>query len=165
MMKKYFLVFCCLMLNAGIVKAVGTTALVVSSTTEQPYIFFLSEKPEIFFGNRGLEIYYQGSATSILISDIQDFHFEKREYSSSIEELVEPPGQTLSILWLDKETVRISGLFPNDTVQIYSHTGQMVYSQSYTDGDDFTTISLANLTPGIYIISISNKKSFKIIKK
>lgn len=154
------------MLSRSFAVALETTALVVIHAYDEPLIFYLSEKPEITFKAKTLKLQYRNSVTMMSISDVVEFHFEKHVLEESgIDEIKDTENSSIIISWIDKETINVYGLSPYDTIQLHTLTGRPVNATIINTDNDSATISLSNLNPGVYIISVSNKTSLKITKK
>ena len=87
-----------------------------------------------------------------------------------VEKVIEKPIETAPVA---EETIRIEyrnytatiyGVDNPANIQLYALGGKRITAATHGDGSAIT-VSLSSLAPGIYILDIDGKQSFKLLKR
>ena len=95
-------------------------------------------------------------------ADVKQFYFKEFD-RTAIEENI-TPQKVLKITYVDGENVRISGTDANDRINLYTIDGRMIQNRISANAEE-TIVHIGSLEKGIYIIQVSNKQSFKVVKR
>jgi len=143
------------------------TTLVVEMNDGTSVNYMLSQKPKISLKQNDVVIDFNmnndyGLSATYGQSDVKTFYFKEFDpVSIKDNELLQ---NDLRVTHLDGQTVRISGTEKNDHVAIYTLDGRIMQS-NITFADNETVINIAALEKGIYIIKVSDKQTFKVLKR
>lgn len=158
-MKRFSLA--CLLLGFSMlsIRAVEEKALIVEQQNGSTTVFLLSEKPEMTFADHVLQIGMNGKTTSFEIEKVQQFYFDNA--SSGVSPLA---ANGLRIYSPSNDRIVIEGIDEKEAVSLYSLEG-MAFANHVSTRNGVAEISLASLPKGTYLIEVSNKKTFKIVRK
>jgi hypothetical protein len=151
----------CLLLGFSVlsIRAVEEKVLIVEQQNGGISSFLLSERPEMKFENHVLQIDMKGKTTDFEIDQVRQFYFDSA--SSDISHL---PSTGLRIYSTSDDKVVIEGIDEKESISLCSLKGTN-YANRVSTNNRVAEISLAHLPKGTYLISVSNKTTFKIIKK
>ena len=140
------------------------TTLVVEMNDGSSVNYILSQKPQISMGDQIVRIITGDNGMEVTYPDAQVKRFNFRAFDPvKIEETV-LPEKVLKVKYVDGQSVVISGTEATDRIALYTLNGQQMQGGiSVANGE--TTIDIASLPKGVYIINVSNKQSFKILKR
>lgn len=99
-----------------------------------------------------------------LVGSVKNFRFKMYDPSTGIKGVKEDDKSIVWIKQMDGQTLTISGTEADDRINIYTVDGRMVQGALSSDEGE-TILSIGSLEKGIYIIQVSNKISFKILKQ
>lgn len=133
--------------------------LVLKLADETTAQFMLADKPAISFADGKLAVTSQSASTEYAQSDVTEFHFEKYDPSTAIGKTT---GSQFAFAYSDNATVSITGTkAPKAT--LYTADGKLVKSVRTAGGS--VTVSLADCQAGVYVLTLENEHTFKVIKK
>ena len=141
------------------IQAAEEKALIVEQQNGSTTVFLLSEKPEMTFADHVLQIGVNGKTTSFEIEKVQQFYF--KNISSGVSPLA---ANGLRIYSPSDDKIVIEGIDEKDAVSLYTIEG-VAYANCVSTQNRTAEVSLASLPKGTYLINISNKKTFKIVRK
>ena len=138
------------------------STLVVETKSGNTFEIWLYEKPQVQIGENGITFTYGKEVTGYVYDKVRKFYFKLYDPISSIE----PPmnDDVIRIIYNDQSEVVISGISEEDKVQLYTLDGHCIMSKE-AKCDDVLIVPLDELAPGIYILNIGNKQSFKFLKR
>lgn len=118
--------------------------------------FQLADKPELTFANDKLNVTAGTEVASYDYATVAGYHFTSE--ATAIQSVAKG---SLVVRFTDNENIVIEG---NDafTASLYDTTGRLLDSRSATGT---ATLSLAGQTTGVYVVKLSDGKSFKFLKK
>ncbi len=124
--------------------------------------FQLAAKPEIVFLGDKLNVTSDALDAEFNRADVAQFYFA--ETWTDPGGSVNSPANDDSILlrYVDNETVTVSGASLTGA-KLYNLDGKLLISKGADNGT--ITISLNGQNSGVYILTLSNNQSYKIIKK
>ena len=140
------------------------TTLVVELNNGSSVNYILKQKPTIKMGKTDVIVTTGDNNLSATYNhaDVKQFYFKEFD-RTAIEENI-TPQKVLKITYVDGENVRISGTEANDRISLYTIDGQMMQNH-ISANDEETIVHIGSLEKGIYIIQLSNKQSFKVVKR
>ena len=140
------------------------TTLVVEMNDGSSVNYILSPKPQISMGEETICITTGDNGMEVTYPDAQVKRFSFRAFDPVKIEETELPENVLRVKYVNGQSVVISGTAATDRIALYTLNGQQMQGGiSVADGE--TTIDIASLPKGVYIINVSNKQSFKILKR
>lgn len=134
------------------------TALVVKRTNGKTETFLLSSEPVLTFNSENCVFSTTNVTVTIPRTNIEEFHFV--DNSTDIEN--QKAGSDVFVRFSGNNAVVISGL-KNDRITVLDLSGKVVNADVSNNGEE-TTVSLNNLSRGIYIIKYDNS-SIKVVRK
>lgn len=151
----------CLLLGFSVlsIRAVEEKVLIVEQQNGDISSFLLSGKPEMKFENHVLKIDMKGKTTDFEIEQVRQFYFD--DASSDISQLA---ATGLRIYTTSDDKVVVEGVDEKETICLYSLKGTN-YANRVSTNNRVAVISLSRLPKGTYLISVSNKKTIKIVRK
>ena len=165
-MKKKLLLFvfsAFVTLSAWCQKEYSTLVVELNDGSRVDYV--LSQKPTISMvnnavcittGDNGMEVTYPSI-------EVKRLNLEVYDPAKDIEEIPFPENM-LKVKYVDGQRVVISGTLPSDCISIYNLNGQKLPDHVETvEGE--TSVNIASLPQGIYMIRVSDKQTFKILKQ
>lgn len=140
------------------------TTLVVEMNDGLSVNYILSQKPQISMGDQIVRITTGDNGMEVTYPDAHVKCFTFRAFDPVKIEETELSEKVLKVKYVDGQSVVISGTETVDCITFYALNGQQMQSGiSTADGE--TTIDITSLPKGVYIINVSNKQSFKILKR
>jgi hypothetical protein len=140
------------------------TTLVVEMNDGSSVNYILSQKPQISMGDQIVRITTGDNGMEVTYPDTQLKRFSFRAFDPVKIEETELPEKVLKVKYVDGQSVVISGTEATDRIALYTLNGQQMQGGiSVANGE--TTIDIASLPKGVYIINVSNNQSFKILKR
>lgn len=130
--------------------------LVVEQLNGVKTVYMLDEQPKVSFDDVTLKIECRELADEYPIDDVVRFTFDKLSMLSSVNEPV-------NVITVRGNDVKLAGFAPGLHVMISDIQGRVLF-RTITDMQGETAFSIAGLGDGIYIVSTSGGKSFKIFK-
>ena len=82
---------------------------------------------------------------------------------TAIEDVKSDEGQRISFDLTSAGVVRVSGLQPSDRLQVFSIDGKSI-GAAVSYNDEEATVDLTQKPRGIYIVSVNQRFSFKLMK-
>jgi len=133
-------------------------SLVVTFNDDSTVRFDLNERPAVTFDESRMYVVGETVEADYSLEEVKKFTF------SSLTDAIDPVvlGET-RLTYLDSESVSVSGLGSGAEVSLYSLSGQKIAAAA-ADASGYVTFSLSACPRGVYFISITNGKSFKIIR-
>jgi len=123
-----------------------------------------SQKPEVWCKDGKMTIYYDSAS-----NQYQNVSFERDLVkdltfgaSTGIKQLTEAEGKVKFILTRPGE-LRVTGLKDGDHLSVYSMDGKIISAPVTRYGSE-AVIDLKGRTNGIYIVSVNNSFTFKLMK-
>ncbi len=140
------------------------TTLVVEMNDGSSVNYILSQKPQISMGDQIVRITTGDNGMEVTYPDAQVKRFSFSAFDPVKIEETELSPKVLKVRYMDGQCVVISGTEATDHIALYTLNGQQI-SNGISIADGQTTIDIASLPKGVYIINVSNKQSFKILKR
>ena len=140
------------------------TTLVVEMNDGSSVNYILSQRPKIRMEDKTICITTGDNAMEVtyLDSQVKVFHFQPFD-PVQIED-IELPENLLRVTYIDGQRVIINGTKASDHIGLYSLNGQQIAGNIITS-DGETSVHIGSLPKGVYIIRVSDKQSFKILKR
>ena len=125
--------------------------------------FSLLNKPVVSIVGSEVQISQndEGVCFSCNIDDVKKYYFITED-ATAISDAKDEAGE-IKVIYTDGQHVVVSGLVDGDILSLYSIDGRKTADVKTTDGQ--AQINLTELANGIYVVSIKNKQSFKIVKR
>ena len=135
-------------------------ALVVELKGGGTMMFVLSQKPEVSFSNHTVYLRTATGNAAFQIDAVSQFYFTDSPMMGIGEKTVKPD------IWMTQQGDQyvIEGIEATDRVRLYALDGKG-YADGVEQGDGYARVSLQGLPKGTYVISISNRQAFKILRK
>lgn len=139
-------------------------ALVLRFTDQTTASFFLADEPEVGFADGKLTVNATGVATDYEQSAVAEFYFDyvTPPPPTPPTSLSSVDGKSFSFVYTDNNTVTVSGS-KAASATLYTADGQLVASKNVVNGT--VTMSLEGCKPGVYVLTLQNEHTFKLIKK
>ena len=131
--------------------------LVIHLTKGTQRFVLLSEQPTITFQGENIVVKTKTTEVTYAMEDVNYFNYENTS-ATAIGEITNDNGLKVS-----GDHIDLSGLPAGSKVKVYGVDGQLFITET-ADENGHTTISLANLATGVYIVN-ANNISTKITKK
>lgn len=132
--------------------------------------YVVDERPQVTLDDKFVKVwtndisarYDANAVANYTFADIAKKDIREMQEGGDIADPESVIGITFK--YVDGETMIVSGIKADDTISCSSLSGQRVDAEidRYRDS---ANISLRNLAPGTYIISINNSKSIKVLKR
>lgn len=131
--------------------------LVVDFKDERTVEFELADKPVLTFADSKFTVTEGTEVTSYDFDTVVGYHF-----TSTPTDIGTATKGSLSVRFTDNETIVIEG---NEafSASVYDTAGRAIDSQSTAGGS--VSLSLAGQPQGVYVVKVSDGKSFKLLKK
>lgn len=130
-------------------------ALVVEMRDGSTASFLLAEKPKITFAGELMNIVSSASGMEFARADVRKYSFV--DAPTSVDEAIVSPEAVI-----DGNTVVVCGVPDGTAVGVYTVGGAAVMQSTAVGGS--CTLSLENLSAGLYIVNYNNT-SIKYLKK
>lgn len=149
------------MLSTGAMADNGPNeALVVQYSTGTEEVFFLNEQPRITYAPTSINIQTTSVSVDRDLSTLARFSFQKR-VPNSVDRL---ENRQLTFSFTDGHTVSCTGLKPGSTVTLHNIEGTVVLTDT-ADGEGHFSTDIDTLATGVYILSTTESRTYKIYKK
>lgn len=165
-MKKRLLTLCLSVLAAvGLMAEGDNTALKVSLTDGKSIVLWLGSQPSISHqydetqGTYLVTIVSEETTVTYRVDEIVKAEF--CETPTSIEEVTQMAEE--SFTFRSGNTAHLRGI--NGKVSVFSIDGKKVAASITAAGNDGADVDLSALPNGTYIISVSNGRTFKVLKR
>ncbi len=135
--------------------AQGHNTLVIEMRDGSSASFPLAEKPRITFSGELMNIVSSTADMEFVRADVRKYRFA--DAITSVEEAAATPETVI-----DGNTIVISGVPDGTAVTVYTANGVAVMQSTAVCGS--CTLSLENLSTGLYIVNYNNT-SIKLLKK
>lgn len=125
----------------------------------------VADHPFVSFDKDLTIVKTQSLSAEYATDNVKEYTFVEST-STGIEEKKADPKEevNISIQFTDGENVLIQGIAPEASIRVLSLDGR-TQNARITPMAGGANVSLQALPSGIYLISINNKKSFKVLKK
>lgn len=133
-------------------------ALVLKFVDDATASFFLADKPEVGFADGKLTVTSNGVATDYEQSAVAEFYFDYVVPTA----IVGTEGKAFSFTYNDNRTVKVSGAKAAEAA-LYAADGTLVMRKRVADGT--VVLNLDNCKPGVYVLTLENEQTFKLIKQ
>lgn len=137
------------------------STLVVETTEGAKLEISLQQKPEVKMTEENLTIICGEEVTGYTYGEIRKFYFITPNNGVGIA--VPTDERVIRIEYRDY-TATIHGVDNPANIQLYALGGKRIAAATSSDGTA-VTVSLSSLAPGIYILDIDGKQSFKLLKR
>ena len=137
------------------------STLVVETMEGTKLEISLQQKPEVKITDKEFVLTCGEEVTGYTYGEVRKFYF------------ITPKGDVAVAAPVAEETIRIEyrdctatirGADDPANVQLYTLGGKRITAATSSDGH-VVTVSLSSLAPGIYILDIDGKQSFKLLKR
>lgn len=133
-------------------------ALMVNLKNGTRVVYILAERPVATFATDKLHIESSALADDYAIADIANFKFDKVSSISGVE------TDDMRVCFIDGENLRLEGLRQGEIVTICDTKG-CIMTKAKSSADGKITIQMSSLPYGVYIVSLSSGKTFKLLNK
>lgn len=133
--------------------------LVLRMANETTAEFKLDDTPTVTFEDGQLLVTSASATGSYAQSDVTEFYFKKYDPTTGVGKVA---GGNFSFVYDNNSDIVISGTKAAKAT-LYTVDGKLVKVQNVSGGN--ATVSVADCQPGIYVLSLENEHTFKIIKK
>lgn len=162
-MRKLLICLTCLFFVVVELSADEVTALKVVMNDGTETLFVLPDKPVATFSGDSLLIASKSMSVGYLRSDISECCFEKTDTMGMEIPLVE--SKRLTYTYVDNRHVIIEGLESECKVAVYDSRGVLLSTQIVTGNDTDIVVDLEEQPAGMYMITITNQPTIKVIKR
>lgn len=123
--------------------------------------YILSQTPEVTFEGTDLVVNSNDAFTNYDRSNVSHFEIKKVQIASVEQTPADELAKGFTLKYVDNATLEVyaNGL---SQVEIYNASGMKVASAKADQGK--ATISVADLTPGIYVVTTNCHQAVKIVK-
>lgn len=137
------------------------STLVVETMEGTKLEISLQQKPEVKITDKEFVLTCGEEVTGYTYGEVRKFYF------------ITPKGDVAVAAPVAEETIRIEyrdctatirGVDDPANVQLYTLGGKRITAATSSDGH-VVTVSLSSLAPGVYILDIDGKQSFKLLKR
>lgn len=136
-------------------------AFIVETNDGVTVSYTLDKEPVL--SHDGENFVLQTSESTVYYSPAEVAHFRLAKVEKPETGLDETLAEESATWSYTGETLAFRGATPGDTVLVYSTDGRQVLSGT-VGNDGSALVSVSSLTPGVYVITLSNH-SYKIVKK
>ena len=133
-------------------------ALVLKFVDDATASFFLADKPEVGFAGGKLTVTSNGVATDYEQSAVAEFYFDYVVPTA----IAGTESKTFSLTYTDNRTVTVGGTKAK-TATLYAADATLVARKSVVEGA--VSVSLDSCKPGVYVLTLENEHTFKLIKR
>lgn len=120
--------------------------------------FFLADQPEVGFADGKLTVTSVGVTTDNEQSAVAEFYFDYVVPTA----IAGTESKTFSLTYTDNRTVTVGGTKAK-TATLYAADGTLVARKSVVEGA--VSVSLDSCNPGVYVLTLENEHTFKLIKR
>lgn len=161
--RKLLMCLTCLSLVSAKLQADGVTALKVLLNDGTETLFVLPDKPVATLHEDSLLIVSANMSVGYLRSDVSKCGFVKTDI---IETDMQHQGtNVLRYMYVDNRHVTIEGLEAGCKVAVYDAKGVFLGIQATAENNSDLVIDLGELPAGMYMITITNQPTIKIIRR
>ena len=132
--------------------------LVFGDGTRLSYV--LADRPKVTFDDTRLYVNAAEVADDYELASVRKFLFGKGEPTS----IAAVDNGESRLTYVDGENVELSGLKSGARVVLCDASGSCLYVVS-SDAEGCASLSLADRSAGVYVVSVEGGRSFKILKK
>ena len=132
--------------------------VVIEMKTGEKIEYFLTDTPQLKHNDERVLLTTKKTNVEYETSRIAKVYF-----SESVNSGIKDLKTSETVIQLSPESIHFSGFSPNESIQILSLNGN-VYRSLSVSNDGSLTISLSDLSIGVYIIKSTNQ-SFKITRR
>lgn len=133
-------------------------ALVLKFVDDGTASFFLADQPEVGFADGKLTVTSVGVTTDYEQSAVAEFYFDYVVPTA----IAGTESKTFSLTYTDNRTVTVGGTKAK-TATLYAADGTLVARKSVVEGA--VSVSLDSCKPGVYVLTLENEHTFKLIKR
>lgn len=133
-------------------------ALVLKFVDDATASFFLADQPEVGFADGKLTVTSVGVTTDYEQSAVAEFYFDYVVPTA----IAGTESKTFSLTYTDNRTVTVGGTKAK-TATLYAADGTLVMRKRVADGT--VVLNLDNCKPGVYVLTLENEQTFKLIKQ
>ena len=137
------------------------STLVVETTEGTKLEISLQQKPEVKMTDKEFVLTCGEEVTGYTYGEVRKFYFITPQ--SDVDVAAPVAEETIRIEYRDY-TATIRGVDDPANIQLYTLDGKRITAATSSDGH-VVTVSLSSLAPGIYILDIDGKQSFKLLKR
>lgn len=142
---------------AALADEADAQVLVLKFSDAKTANFYLADQPVITFDDGKFVVTSGTAVAEYAQADVTEYYF------ASVPTAVQDHAVgTFSFKYNDNAHVYVSGTKAAKAA-LYDVSGKLVSTAAVTDGS--VTVSLEGCAPGVYVLSLENDHSFKIIKK
>lgn len=160
---KKVLLFSLLLAAVSTGAAEAAPGLTILFKSQEKASFTFASKPVIAVTSEGITVTSTASnAVSYTFAEVQRFYFEDDE--TDIKSINEDPSAQHPVFSYANGTVSVSGLAAGEYVRVSSIAGGLLSEVKANLGGS-ASVDLSDVPAGVYVISIGNGVSFKLLKK
>lgn len=137
------------------------STLVIETTEGAKLEISLHQKPEVKMTEEKLTIICGEEIVGYTYGEVRKFYFIVPQ--SDVDVTAPVAEETIRIEYRNY-TATIYGVDNPANIQLYALGGKRITAATHGDGSAIT-VSLSSLAPGIYILDIDGKQSFKLLKR
>ena len=161
--RKLLMCLTCLSLVAATLQADGVTALKVLLNDGTETLFVLPDRPVATPRGDSLFIASASMSVGYLRSDISECCFEKTDAVDT--RLPAAETNVLRYTYVDNRHVTVKGLEAGSKVAVYDAKGVFLGIRATAENNSELVIDLGELPAGMYMITITNQPTIKIIRR
>ena len=161
--RKLLICLTCLSLVSTKLMADEVTALKVLLNDGTETLFVLPDRPVATLRGDSLLIVSERMSVGYLRSDISECSFVKTDVVDT--QLPSAEIKSLRYTYVDNRHVSIEGLGAGSVVAVYDAKGVSLSRQTVADCDSNIVIDLEGQPAGMYMITITNQPTIKIIRR
>lgn len=165
MLKKFFLMAAGVMLSSGVMAEDDHTAMQVNLTNGKVVTIWLGDMPTITHeyvkesDSFVVAITGRDATFTFPIEEVQKALFI--DTPTSVEELEMKEGE--SITFTDGRCVHLRGI--SGRVSVYGTGGEKVNADVKYASESSADIDLSGLKDGVYVVSVANGRTYKVVKR
>lgn len=148
---------CCPILSAMAVEQ-SLLTIVFHDGNKQSYV--LTERPKVTFDATSLFVTGTTVSDTYRIAEVDKFVFDK----GNPTDIRDVASGEVRLTFVDGENVLLEGLQPSAVVRLFDISGKSLASLKAT-ADGKASVSLEGGEAGVYVVSISDGRTFKVMKK
>lgn len=163
MKRIYLLMTIFLSFASALLSANEVTALKVVLNNGTKTLFVLSDKPVVTLHEDSLLIVSASMSVGYLRTDISECCFEKVDTVGT--DIQHNETNVLRYTYVDNRHVTVEGLEAGSKVAVYDAKGVFLGIQATAENNSELVIDLRELPAGMYMITITNQPTIKIIRR
>lgn len=161
--RKLLMCITCLSLVSAKLQADEVTALKVVLSDGYEKVFVLPDKPVATLHEDSLLIISASMSVGYLRTDISECCFEKVDTVGA--DIQHNETNVLRYTYVDNRHVTVKGLEAGSKVAVYDAKGVFLGIQATAENNSELVIDLGELPAGMYMITITNQPTIKIIRR